>query len=136
MAFQLNMVTLWVLALVLLVVVMKVAIKVIRVLLGEVFDVRKLPEFVATDVLLDLGGLVVLALPTFLAPTELPEAFALLLNGLQALFVAVALAIAGKHIAKIRDYFPTVPADEASMVPSDRAASRSPTPPTDEPAGP
>ncbi len=119
MAFQLNMVTLWVLAFVLLVIVMKVAIKVIRVLLGvegNAFDIRKLPEFVATDVLLDLGGLVVLALPTFLAPTELPEAFAALLTGLQALFVAVALAIAGKHIAKIRDYFPTVPADEAPPI--------------------
>jgi len=119
MAFQLNMVTLWVLAFVLLIIVMKVAFKVVRILLGvegNAFDIRKLPEFVATDVLLDLGGLIILALPTFLASTELPEAFALLLNGLQALFVAVALAIAGKHIAKIRDYFPTVPADEAPPI--------------------
>ena len=73
----------------------------------DVFDVRRFAEFVASDVLLDLGGLLLLALPTFLVSTGLPEAFAVLLAGLQALFVVIALAMASKHIAKIRDYFPT-----------------------------
>jgi len=66
-----------------------------------VFDIRNLAEFVASDVLLDLGGFLILALPTFLVSTGLPETFAVLLAGLQALFVVMALAMASKHIAKM-----------------------------------
>ncbi len=115
MALQLNMTTVWVLAFVLLVIVMKVAFKVVRVLLGveeAAFDIRQLPEFVASDVLLDLGGLLILSLPTFIAPAGLPGQFVALLNVLQALFWAVALAIAGKHVAKIRDYYPRISTDD------------------------
>jgi len=114
------MTTIWVMAFVLLVIVMKVAFKVVRVLLGAegvAFDVRQLPDFVSSDVLLDLGGLLILSLPTFIEPTGtgLPGQFAALLAALQALFWAVALAIAGKHIAKIRDYYPDIKNDDGAQ---------------------
>jgi len=118
--FHANTETLWLLLLVLLVILMKVAIKVVRILLrleDVEFDIRQLPEFVASDVLFDIGGLLILALPTFLKPTELPQEFAKELVALQWLFRFVALSMIGKHAAKIRDYFPSVPKEEGATVP-------------------
>jgi len=151
MVFELNMVTLWVLAFVLFLACLKVLIKVVRILSGvdgATFDIRKLPEFLATDILPDLGGLFILSLPTFLAPAGLPEDFGKILFGLHALFYAAALALAGKYVAKIRDQFPT-PAYEGGVAPPASAApgpaegpaapadSETRRPPVqDEPAGP
>jgi len=113
MVFTLNKAAVWILAMVFLTLLVKVGIKVIRVLLGrdeDVFDIRKLPEFLAADVLAEVGGLLVLSIVMFLEPTdEMPVAFGWLLGVLQAAFVAAGFALAGKYVAKITDQFPKKP---------------------------
>jgi len=113
MVFELNMTALWVMALLILLVFLKVAIKLIFVLTGrddEPFDIRRLPEFLATDILPEIGGLMILSIVMFIQPTEaLPEAFAGILLALQALWLAAAFALAGKYLAKISDRFPKTP---------------------------
>jgi len=113
MAFELNVTALWVMALLILLVFLKVAIKLVFVLTGrdgDVFDIRRLPEFLTTDILPEIGALMVLSIVMFIKPTDaLPEAFVGILLALQALWLAAAFALAGKYLAKISDKFPKKP---------------------------
>lgn len=119
MTFQPNMLTLWTLALVILFAVVKVLLRVVRILTGAergvVFDIRLLPEFLGDDILFEVGGLLILALPTFIAPTGLPGSFAAALLALQGIYVGAAFSLLGKYLAKIRDIYPIAanPADAA-----------------------
>jgi hypothetical protein len=108
--FQPNMLTLWTLALVILFASVKVLLRVVRILTGGergvVFDIRLLPEFLGDDILFEVGGLLILALPTFIAPTGLPDSFAAALLALQGIYVGAAFSLLGKYLAKIRDLYP------------------------------
>ena len=124
MVFDLNMATLWALALVMLLAGLKVLLKVVFILTGSnglVFDIRKLPEFLDADILREVGGLLILALATFLKPTALPEAFAATLVALHALFYTAAAALAMKYLAKIKDQFPVKQQDDSASADLPRA---------------
>jgi len=59
------------------------------------FDIRKLPQFIATNVLPFVGGLTVLALATFIVGDYSTQ--------ITAIFYAAAAATAAKFIAEIKD---------------------------------
>jgi len=107
MVFSMDMAALHALAFIAILIIAKVVIRVGRILSGrdpEIFDIRKLPEFLVTDVLFEFGGLLALSLFCFIKPTDLPAGLAGMLVLLQGGFGAATLGLAGKYVAQIGDW--------------------------------
>lgn len=118
-------------------VVIKVLLRVGLVLLGKYranpFDIRILPEFLTDDIFLQVGGLALLLLTTFLVlPADAPETLLALWTGVQGFYYIAAVALCGKLVAEIKDVFP-LPSkadpdeddDMSDVTPEDRAIADS-----------